>query len=123
MRDAPDSSKFSHLTEKEMPITASETELPLGETATAEGINSIPLVFFNHVNIVLTPIWLTFAQATATAEGDTSSNIAKMIEELTQPDGAEVPKISVEETLANTTGATGRIFSIRKLAISHSSSR
>ena len=31
-----------------------------------------------------------------------------MIEELTQPEGTEVPKISVEDTLASTSGGTGR---------------
>ena len=52
----------------------------------------------------MTPDWLTFAEATATAKGDTSSNIAEMIEELTQPEGTKVPKINVEETPASVTG-------------------
>ena len=73
------------------------------------------LFFFNHVNIVLIPVWLTFAGAIATAEGDTSSNIAKMIEELTQSEGTEVLKISVEETLVSTTGATGESSQLEDL--------
>jgi len=46
VRAAANSSKFSHLTEKEMPITTLEMELPLWETAIAEGIPSIPLIPF-----------------------------------------------------------------------------
>ena len=50
----------------------------------------------------MTFVLSTFAGVIATVEGDTSSNIAKMIEELTQPDGTEVPKISIEETPVST---------------------
>ena len=39
-----DASKFSHIMEREMPVASPETELPLGETATTEGI----LFYPNH---------------------------------------------------------------------------
>ena len=41
--------------------------------------------------------------ATTTNEGETSSNIAEMIEELTQPEGTEVLKISTEAVPLSTT--------------------
>ena len=55
----------------------------------------------------MTLVWSTFAEATSTTEGDTSSNITEIIEKLTQPEGTKVLKISVEDTLASTSGATG----------------
>jgi len=50
----------------------------LGEMATTEGILSIPVVpfLFDHANFVLIPAWMSFAEAAATTEGATSSNIA-----------------------------------------------
>ena len=89
MCPAPDTSKFSHLIEEEMQVVVPETELPFGETATTEGIRFYPVNFSlsNHVDIVFTLVWSIFAGATATAEGDNSSNIAEMIEELTQSKG------------------------------------
>ena len=39
---------------------------------------------------------MMFAEAAAIIEGEISSHIAEMIEELTQPEGSEVPKISAE---------------------------
>jgi len=46
---------------------------------------------------------MTFAEAAATTEGETSSNTAKMIEELTQPGSSEVLKISAEVVPVKTT--------------------
>jgi len=40
---------------------------------------------------------MTFVEVVTTAEGNTSSNIAEIIEKLTQPDGSEVSKINTEE--------------------------
>jgi len=45
---------------------------------------------------------MTFAEAPATTEGETSSNIAEMIEDLNQPEGSKVPKISAEVVPENT---------------------
>ena len=80
----------------------------LGEMATTEGILYIPLVpfLFDHANFVLIPVWMSFAEAAATTEGATSSNIAEMIEKLTQLESVEAPKISVEEVPASTTTVT-----------------
>jgi len=55
----------------------------------------------------LTFVWSTFAGAITTAKGNTSSNIAAMIEELTQPEGTKVSNISVEDTPVSTSGAMG----------------
>ena len=49
-----DTSKFSHILEEEMRVDVPETSLPLEGSATVEGISSIPLVFFLHMNIILT---------------------------------------------------------------------
>jgi len=92
-----------------MQVAAPETELPLGKTAaTTEGILSIPLVpfLFDHANIVLILVWMSFAEAATTTKDATSSSIAKTIEELTQLEGAKIPKISVEEVSASTTIVT-----------------
>jgi len=40
---------------------------------------------------------MTFVEVVTTAEGNTSSNIAEIIEKLTQPDGSKVSKINTEE--------------------------
>ena len=81
MHPAPDTSKFSHLTEEEMQMAVLEEELPLEGTATTEGILSILLItiFVNHINVVLTLAWMTFAEAAATIEGETSSHIDEMM--------------------------------------------
>ena len=50
---------------------------------------------------------MTFAEVVTTTEGDTSSNITKMIEELTQPEGSEVPKISNEKIPASIVAVVG----------------
>ena len=94
-----DASKFFHVTEEEIQVAALEIEPPLGEIATTEGIFSIPFITFlvKHINIVLTPAWMTFVEAATIIEGKTSLNITEMIEELTQPEGSEVSKISTEE--------------------------
>ena len=85
VRPALDTSKFSYLIEEEVQVASPEKELPLGGTATTEGILSIQLITFlvNHIDVVLTPSWITFAEVVATTKGDTSSNIAEMTEELT----------------------------------------
>jgi len=49
----PDASKFSHMMEKEMPVAAPEMELPLGETATTEGILSTPSSLFFFIIQIL----------------------------------------------------------------------
>ena len=55
----------------------------------------------------MTLVWPTFAGATASAESDSSSNITEMFEKLIQPEGIEVSKISIEDTLAGTFGVMG----------------
>ena len=52
---------------------------------------------------------MTFAETATTIEGETSSHVTEMIEELTQLEGAEVPKIS-EEVPASTTAVIGESF-------------
>ena len=76
-----------------------EKELPIGGTATTKGILFTLIITFlvNHIDVSLTPAWMTFAEAIATTEGGTSSNITKIIEKLTQLEGSEVPKICTEE--------------------------
>ena len=50
-----DASKFSHMTEEEMPIATSEMKLPLEETVTTEGIFFYPNHHFSFSsNLVLT---------------------------------------------------------------------
>ena len=41
VRASPDSRKFSHLTEKDMPITAPETELPQDNSKSSSEYNSV----------------------------------------------------------------------------------
>ena len=53
---------------------------------------------------------MTFAEATAIIEGETSSHITKMIEELTQLEGSEVPRISVEAVLMNLVAVAGESY-------------
>ena len=50
---------------------------------------------------------MTFAKATATTEGKISSNITEIIEELTQPEGSEVPKVSAEAVPVNIATVVG----------------
>jgi len=90
-----------------MSIAAPEIEPSLWETTT-ESIPSILLVPFpfQSCKYYFDTCLLTFAGATPTAEGDISSDIAEMIEELTQPEVTKVSKISVEETPVSTNGAT-----------------
>jgi len=53
---------------------------------------------------------MTFVEAAATIEGETSSHITKIIEELTQPDGSEVPRISAEAVLMNLAAVAGESY-------------
>ena len=53
---------------------------------------------------------MTFAEASTTIEGKTSSHIAEMIEELTQSEGTEVFEISIEKTPMSIIGATEGLF-------------
>ena len=50
---------------------------------------------------------MTIPEAAVTTEGETSSNIAEMIEELTRPEGSKVFKISTEAVPVNTTTVAG----------------
>ena len=50
---------------------------------------------------------MTFTEVVATNEGNTSSNIAEIIEKLTEPKGSKVPKISTEEIPTSITVAAG----------------
>ena len=50
---------------------------------------------------------MTFTKSVATIEGETSSHIAEMIEELTQPEDSEVPRISIEVIPVNLTVVAG----------------
>ena len=51
---------------------------------------------------------MTFAEAVATNEGKTSSNIAEMIEELTQLESSEVLKISTKVVPVSITSVAGK---------------
>ena len=72
MHPAPDTSKFSHLTEEEMKVVISEKQSPLEGTAITEGILSALLVIFlvNHVGIVLTSAWTMFTKPATITEGN-----------------------------------------------------
>ena len=56
---------------------------------------------------VLTPAWMTLAEAVAITEGEISSNIAEMTEELTQPESSKVLKSSAEAVPVGTTSVDG----------------
>ena len=95
------------MVEEEMQAAFPEAELPTMEIATAEGFFSFLLVssyrkYRKHLDPLLE--W-PFAGATTAIEGETTSNIADMIEELTQPEGTEIPKISAEVAAVGTTSA------------------
>ena len=50
---------------------------------------------------------MMFAEAATATMGEISSNIAEMIEELTQLEGSEVPRISFKAVPVNITAVTG----------------
>jgi len=97
---ALDTNKYSHLAEEKMLVVILETELQFAEITTTEDILFYPSHPFPFpiIYIILTFVWSTFAGATATAEGNTSSNIVAMIEKLTNWTVQKFPR-SVLRTL------------------------
>ena len=59
---------------------------------------------------------MTFAEATAIIEGETSSHITKMIEELTQLEGSEVPRINTEAVPMNLAAVAGESYQLGDLS-------
>jgi len=85
----PDTSKFSHISEEEMQAYVPAMVLPSGEIATADVISSI---LFNCFSIKLERCLTLHLKGVANgSEATTSSHIEKMIQELAQQEGLEVP--------------------------------
>ena len=89
-----DISEFSHETKEEM--QPQRKTCRLGRLLPLKVSFLFPHGYSYRIVDILTSAWIIFYRGTATAEGETFSNIAELIEELTQLEGTRVLKISTE---------------------------